>query len=677
MRVLDAWAAGYTGKNVTVSILDDGVEYSHPDLRDNYNAQASTDINDNDNDPVPRYDINHENKHGTRCAGVISAVANNNNCVVGAAFGAKVAGVRMLDGDVTDEVEANSLKFARGVVDIYSASWGPDDDGKKVDGPRLMAQQAFVDGARFGRNGLGVGSIFVWASGNGGHNQDHCSCDGYTNSIYTISVSATTELGNRPWYAESCASTMTTTFSSGEGNEGSIYTTDLNAYCTSEHTGTSASAPFGAAIIALALEANSGLNWRDMQHLVVRASSSSGFVARQKTTEFETNGAGFAVSHVFGFGLLDAYALVTIAKSWRTVPPQKICAIQIIRPRKETRHYINVRRNSCIASNNVRFLEHTILELTIEHSRRGDLEIKLRSPKGTLSTLLERRSFDRSAKGFQKWKFMSVHFWGEDPEGTWVLTILDVPSQRNQQNGFLEEFTLRLHGTSTNPQVGWTMPPLLPKTRQIKGVQREDFHNSMDSSPLNHDCANFHNHNCHEFCTGGCCGALPSQCHFCKHAMSKDGSTCLQQCPYGQFLNSRRQCQICAHPCDHCANQADVCTRCVAGYTSDGRGGCDKQCELGEYTEPETHECRKCHPSCSRCSGPYANECRACSSEFTFLQAGVCNTRCQDGFYPNLSTHVCNKCHDNCKTCTGGSAKDCTSCHYNSLVQNGQCLQTG
>ncbi len=100
---------------------------------------------------------------------------------------------------------------------------------------------------------------------------------------------------------------------------------------------------------------------------------------------------------------------------------------------------------------------------------------------------------------------MSVHFWGEDPEGTWVLTILDVPSQRNQQkllrfslinltifnlSGFLEEFTLRLHGTSTNPQVGWTMPPLLPKTRQIKGVQREDFHNSMDSSPLNHDCAN-------------------------------------------------------------------------------------------------------------------------------------------------------------------------------------------
>ena len=64
---------------------------------------------------------------------------------------------------------------------------------------------------------------------------------------------------------------------------------------------------------------------------VYRFSDRSGCGAHfQKTTEFETNGAGFAVSHVFGFGLLDAYALVSIAKSWRTVPAQKICAIQSI-----------------------------------------------------------------------------------------------------------------------------------------------------------------------------------------------------------------------------------------------------------------------------------------------------------------------------------------------------------
>jgi subtilisin family serine protease len=35
MRVTDAWTAGYTGKGVTVTILDDGIEYLHPGNRRN------------------------------------------------------------------------------------------------------------------------------------------------------------------------------------------------------------------------------------------------------------------------------------------------------------------------------------------------------------------------------------------------------------------------------------------------------------------------------------------------------------------------------------------------------------------------------------------------------------------------------------------------------------------
>ena len=44
-----------------------------------------------------------------------------------------------------------------------------------------------------GRKGLG--SIYVWASGNGGKDDDNCNCDGYTNSIYTISISSATQNG--------------------------------------------------------------------------------------------------------------------------------------------------------------------------------------------------------------------------------------------------------------------------------------------------------------------------------------------------------------------------------------------------------------------------------------------------------------------------------------------------
>ena len=45
----------------------------------------------------------------------------------------------MLDGDVTDAVEARSLGLNNQHIHIYSASWGPDDDGKTVDGPGRLA----------------------------------------------------------------------------------------------------------------------------------------------------------------------------------------------------------------------------------------------------------------------------------------------------------------------------------------------------------------------------------------------------------------------------------------------------------------------------------------------------------------------------------------------------------
>ena len=48
----------------------------------------------------------------------------------------------MLDGHVTDLVEAKSIGFNPQHVDVYSASWGPDDDGRTVDGPAELAIKA-------------------------------------------------------------------------------------------------------------------------------------------------------------------------------------------------------------------------------------------------------------------------------------------------------------------------------------------------------------------------------------------------------------------------------------------------------------------------------------------------------------------------------------------------------
>ena len=53
----------------------------------------------------------------------------------------------MLDGGVNDYVEAKALSLRRNYIDVYSASWGPEDDGKTVDGPGPLARRAFIEGA--------------------------------------------------------------------------------------------------------------------------------------------------------------------------------------------------------------------------------------------------------------------------------------------------------------------------------------------------------------------------------------------------------------------------------------------------------------------------------------------------------------------------------------------------
>ena len=57
-----------------------------------------------------------------------------------------VSGIRMLDGKITDRIEAEALGYASNHVDIYSASWGPNDDGKTVEGPGRLAQAALLKG---------------------------------------------------------------------------------------------------------------------------------------------------------------------------------------------------------------------------------------------------------------------------------------------------------------------------------------------------------------------------------------------------------------------------------------------------------------------------------------------------------------------------------------------------
>lgn len=455
LRVRGAWERGYTGKNIVVSVLDDGIEYNNTELADNYDRYASTDLNDNDSDPMPRYDPTNENKHGTRCAGEIAMVANNGKCGVGIAFNSKIGGVRMLDGKVTDSLEARALSFNHTHVHIYSASWGPNDDGVTLEGPGHLASMALMKGVTEGRNGKGV--IYAWASGNGGRMKDNCNCDGYTSSIYTLSVSSASEHGRLPWYGERCSSTFATTYSSGNSGDHQVVSADLHDSCTTRHTGTSASAPMAAGIFALVLEANPEVTWRDVQHLVALTSKVGPLVTEDG---WYRNAAGFCVNPAFGFGLLDAMALVSQADplKWINVPAQSVCEITAdslsnLPQNLTSGNFVEVliETNGCSGQHNeINFLEHVQFVLTLSYSRRGDITVTAVSPSGTETTLMRSRDWDKSTSGFQEWPLMSVHTWGEDPKGVWRFRVHDSNSSRSN-HGKLEDLKLILHGTKDAP----------------------------------------------------------------------------------------------------------------------------------------------------------------------------------------------------------------------------------
>ncbi|KAF7295501.1 PHOMO B domain-containing protein [Mycena indigotica] len=75
---------------------------------------------------------------------------------------------------------------------------------------------------------------------------------------------------------------------------------------------------------------------------------------------------------------------------------------------------------------NLEKLEHITVRVWIDHTRRGDVRVELRSPNGVTSVLAEPRHGDRATTGFPGWTFMSVKHWGEDPVGQWMITVSDL-----------------------------------------------------------------------------------------------------------------------------------------------------------------------------------------------------------------------------------------------------------
>jgi kexin len=212
VNVTDVWLQGITGHNTTVAMVDDGLDMYSNDLKANYFAEGSWDFNDDNAEPKPRL---ADDRHGTRCAGEISAVKND-VCGVGVAWDSKIAGIRILSKLISDADEAVALNYAYQQNLIYSCSWGPPDDGRAMDAPGILIKRAMLNAVQKGR--AGKGSIYVFASGNGAASEDNCNFDGYTNSIYSITVGAIDRKGLHPYYSELCSAQLVVTYSSGSGD---------------------------------------------------------------------------------------------------------------------------------------------------------------------------------------------------------------------------------------------------------------------------------------------------------------------------------------------------------------------------------------------------------------------------------------------------------------------------
>ena len=473
LNVTGVWAQNITGKGSKSCIVDDGLDMDSDDLKDNYFPEGSYDFNDNGPEPRPRLS---DDFHGTRCAGEIAAVRND-VCGVGVAWDSKVSGVRILSKVITNADEALAMNYGYQKNQIYSCSWGPPDDGKSMEEPNVIIKRAMVNGIQKGRGGLG--SLFVFAAGNGAAYDDNCNFDGYTNSIYSVTVGGIDRTGEHPYYSEKCSAQLVVTYSSGSGD--AIHTTDVGKNkCNKMHGGTSAAGPLVAGMYALVLEVNSKLSWRDVQYITLLTAVK----VNQESDWVMNKAVGKEFSHQFGYGKVDAYALVELAKTWKSVKPQGWYFSPWLRVAHEipqgdqglASHFDITAK--MLEKANLERIEHVTVTMNVKHSRRGDISADLVSPSGMVSHIATVRRRDEAKTGYVDWNFMSVAHWGESGIGRWSVIVKD--TNVNDHKGEWTDWRIKLFGESRDPGKATKLP--MP-------TNHDDDHSEKGDKPATHEAS--------------------------------------------------------------------------------------------------------------------------------------------------------------------------------------------
>jgi proprotein convertase subtilisin/kexin type 2 len=100
------------------------------------------------------------------------------------------------------------------------------------------------------------------------------------------------------------------------------------------------------------------------------------------------NGVGLEFNHLFGYGVLDAGAMVALAKIWKTVPPRYHCEagsiIRVLPIPSNQSLFFKIDTQACKGTDTeVNYIEHVQSVITLNSTRRGDVTLFLVSPMGT------------------------------------------------------------------------------------------------------------------------------------------------------------------------------------------------------------------------------------------------------------------------------------------------------
>lgn len=465
MDIQTVWELGATGKNVRIAIVDDGLKTDDTDLLIGTNSLTSPsphiDFLGMDLDPAPS--ASAAKNHGTSVAGIAAAIGQNNLKIVGAAYDAALTGVRLIGEPVTFNDIALALMHnieQPFITHIYNNSWGIATHNGDLFSANGIIESAIEAGTELGR--FQRGAIYIFSAGNDALNEGNANYSTLTNSRYTIAVAATNYDGGESISSEPGANVLVSAPSSSIG-------------------GTSSSAPLVSGIVALMLEANPLLHWRDVQRVLAVTAEKN----NTNDDDWLQNGAGYWVNHKYGFGTIDAEAAFTTALSWTNLE-MELHSSSEFSPNLSIPDSGggSVTVSMPMFNLPITDTETVLIAIDSNHTYWGDLDMKLISPDGTVSQLTEvhNSSGQQLLGGFT---FSSVRHLGEDPSGTWELVVEDGESA---DTGLITSVYLDIFGTFSAEEKfydGYQADDNDGDNDKLSGEVGDDVHLRRNGSDMN------------------------------------------------------------------------------------------------------------------------------------------------------------------------------------------------